>query len=873
MKTSVLWPLVLLLHKVCKTSANCQLRDFYPIHHQYYQPGDVIVGSTVLLSFLLSSPKAFNQQPPHMLPEESFVVTKNYQLVLALVFAVQEINENPQILPNITLGFHIYDTHSDSMLTYQTTMQLVSTRNRFVPNYKCDFQDNLITVIGALHSKASHQIANVFSIYKVPQLLVGSAPQMMDTTKIICSYWMVPSEALQYMGILHLLLHFQWVWIGFIADDNGETFVQIMLPILIQHGICIAFIETYPKNVNFDDDNEGILKRGEDIYGQVMNSTANALVFYGDVDSMIFLLLLLNLPELNDMIQKPKGKVWILTAEMEFKALVFQRGWDIQMLHGAISFAIHSNELSGFQPFLQSRNPSNTQEDGFFKDFWEQAFNCMWPNASLEKINGNICSGQERLENLPGPVFEMSVTGHSYSIYNAVYAVAHALHSMHSSSSKRTATMQGRRRQFQNHRPWQLHHFLKHVSFNNSAGDKVSFDKNGEVVAGFDLFNWFTFPNQSFVRVKVGRVDPQVPSDKAFIVNEDTMVWPSWFHQKRPLSVCNDNCHPGYSKKKKEGQPFCCYDCIPCPEGKISNQKNMDDCFRCPGDKYPNKDQTLCILKVVTFLSYEEPLGIGLAIGAISCSFLTTLVLGLFMKHHNTPIIKANNRNLTYTLLLSLLLCFLSALLFIGHPEKVTCIFRQTAFGIIFSVAVSCVLAKTITVVLAFMATKPGSRARKWMGKSLANSIVLSCSLTQAVICTVWLATSSPFPDVDMHSMTGQVVLECNESSPTMFYCVIGYIGFLATTSFSVAFLARNLPDSFNEAKFITFSMLIFCSVWLSFFPNYMSTKGKYVVAVELFSILASSAGLLSCIFFPKCYIILLRPELNNKEQLIRRKA
>lgn len=285
---------------------------------------------------------------------------------------------------------------------------------------------------------------------------MGSAPQMMDTTKIICSYWMVPSEALQYMGILHLLLHFQWVWIGFIADDNGETFVQIMLPILIQHGICIAFIETYPKNVNFDDDNEGILKRGEDIYGQVMNSTANALVFYGDADSMIFLLLLLNLPELNDMIQKPKGKVWILTADMEFKALVFQRGWDIQMLHGAISFAIHSNELSGFQPFLQSRNPSNTQEDGFFKDFWEQAFNCMWPNASLEKMNGNICSGQERLENLPGPVFEMSVTGHSYSIYNAVYAVAHALHSMHSSSSKRTATMQGQRRQFQNHRPWQV---------------------------------------------------------------------------------------------------------------------------------------------------------------------------------------------------------------------------------------------------------------------------------------------------------------------------------------------------------------------------------------------------------------------------------
>uniref|UniRef100_A0A9J7ZDW2 G-protein coupled receptors family 3 profile domain-containing protein n=2 Tax=Cyprinus carpio TaxID=7962 RepID=A0A9J7ZDW2_CYPCA len=794
--------------------------------------GDVTIGALFPIRSIETLPSFEFTQKPQLLSCSS-VNLRDFRMAQTMTYAIDEINNSKSLLPNVYIGYRIYDTCGSRLSSMSATMALMNGQE-FAAEDTCKGQSPIHAIIGETESSATVILSRTTGPFKIPVISHSATCECLSNRKNYPSFFRtIASDYHQSRALAYIIKHFGWSWVGAVNSDNdyGNNGMAIFLNTAKEEGICVEY------SVKFYRTEPEKLRK---VVDTIKKSTAKVIVAFLTSFEMENLLEQLSTENITGL-QIIGVEAWITA-----KSLITPNSF--RVLGGSLGFAVRKIDIEGFADYV-------------IKSFWETDFPCSRTerNSSQKALNCNIYQDLLLLKNYNEDVPEQR---YSSNVYKAVYAVAHSLHSL-LNCKEREGCEKDLKIQ-----PQQVVEALKRVNFTVKMGDRVCFDSTGAAVAQYEVVNWQKDSDDSIQFTPVGYYDASLPPDQHFVLNTEKIIWTGGQLEK-PRSVCSESCPPGTRKAAQKGRPVCCYDCIPCAEGEISNETDSNNCKQCPGEYWSNSEKNKCVLKAVEFLSFTEVMGIVLVFFSLFGVGLTALVAILFYSKKDTPIVKANNSDLSFLLLFSLTLCFLCSLTFIGRPTEWSCMLRHTAFGITFVLCISCVLGKTIVVLMAFKATLPGSNVMKWFGPAQQRLSVLAFTLIQVLICVLWLTIYPPFPHKNMKYYKEKIILECSLGSTIGFSAVLGYIGLLAVLCFILAFLARTLPDKFNEAKFITFSMLIFCAVWITFIPSYVSSPGKFTVAVEIFAILASSFGLLFCIFAPKCYIILLKPEQNTKQHMM----
>ncbi|XP_047439495.1 taste receptor type 1 member 3 [Mugil cephalus] len=820
---------VLLVVCCCAFSAGTSTEWFRNISTSlFHLNGDIKLGGLFPINELSSN--LSDRKEPNAIRCER-INTFGLGLAVVMKYAVDEINGNQSLLPGIKLGYEIYDTCRQSAVVVKPTISFLTANSTKALSVKCNYtnyETSISAVIGPYSSEMVAVIGKLLGFFLMPQISFGATSEKFSDNLLYPSFFRtVPSDKWQVEVMALLIKKFEWNWVAVVGSEEeyGQRGAQEFSKIAENMSVCVAYQGLIPVYRNPDSAIATIIDN-------IKTTKVKVVVVFALVQQVELFF--------KEVIRNNVSGVWIASTSWAIHDQLLSLP-NIHTVGTIIGFTDETQTLDLLTPYTQELFNKISKERGKMSHP-EPAPN--QPNNPCPQC-WNLSPANISLVN------DTVVQRSAFSVYAAIYSAAHALHNLLECNS--TACQWGPETKIY---PWKLLKVLRNTSVDFN-GTRLVFDSNGNPNIGYKVIQWVW--TRSHVDIKtVGKFY------KELSLNKSDITWHTE-NSEVPQSTCSAACEQGQVHRVK-GFHSCCFDCIDCKPGTYKANEDDIQCTECLKGQWSEIRSTNCTDPTFKHLSWDTPEALQMMLFGALLLVCQGAVGVVFLMHRGTPLVTASGGALSFVALLSLMGASLSLLLFLGEPGDVVCRLQLPLTSIFQTIPISIIMSLSLQIFYVTEFPKMAASHLHILRGPGSWLFVLVCFAVQAGL-SGWYVRDGPTLSEYVANMTVTFVtsfLACPVDPLLGFALMQGLNGAMALVSFMSTFMAVKPLHQYNLARDITFSTLIYCVFWVIFIPIYIGLTDKNKSIVHVYFTLASNLGLLAAYYFPKCYFLLRRPELNT---------
>ena len=779
----------------------------------------------------------------------------------ATIFAIEKINKNSTILPNVTIGYDLrdycfsnaramkiaYDFMCDGDPVHMSNQNISTSPTGYVTETKTK---TISALVGPFDSASAVLVGSLLQVSDIPAISPSATSDELSSQMYKNFFRTVPPDNWQAKVMADIIELFNWTYVAAVGldDSYGQNGISALeKESYNRKTFCIAFSEYIPRLGYWNKIKQTVLKikrRSEVAVIILWLSVGYGRAFFAEATA------------------QNVEKTWILCDALTARGTFLDT--DLTILNGSLGIKPHEYSVLEFEEHLKTITPAKSIERGahWWEEFWRLHFNCSATNS--KQFGVALCEANLTVGHAPQKIGGPFV---SY-IIDAVYAIAHALDNIYRCSLSINGagyigkcppvkpTVKGR----------DLEKYLKNIRFDGMTG-KVRFNKFGDpLTASYDIINFQldSTTGRTLKHIRVGSWNKNTTPNLK--VDLSRLRWRTLY---TPLSFCSSECLPG---TRREFNTPCCWDCIKCPKGTVSTENGSTNCTKCDLETKSNEEQNKCEKLAIINITHTTAYGIAIILMALIGFILTLLVCGIYIKFYNSPIVKASNREISFLLLFGILSLHILAALELSEPSHSLCTAASFWRYFALNLCITVLFLKTMRITSVFEVDKVAQLFAPCYKTLTRQSVFLSVmNLASLCLLVLWILLDSPRRKKIIR-FDEYVFLVCKpfetNAGLALFISVCAYTLIVAFLCTYYAFKARGIPDNFNEARYIGFSMYILLLSSLAYYPVAFAFESWYVTIVSCTTTLVTSFGLLGCMFGPRIYILFFQSQQNTIESI-----